>query len=748
MFGQAGSAALGFLAGSLLKSSVVLTIALAAAAILRRKPAALRHFVLSAFLISLLLLPLLSLFPGGWRTSLLPGERPATPAPRLSSSPAGGPGAREIAIPGAPETLWIAEESDVVEARLPRAAGAGSAADRRSSSLLIRAAGRALGRAALAAWAAGALALLLRLGLGLAGAARLTKQGRPVTESGWRILLARFLAAVSLRRNVRLRSHDAVVIPLTWGLIRPVILLPPGTEGWTEDQRSTVLCHELSHIKRADFLVTLLVRMSLALAWPSPLTWIVFGMLRRDQEKACDEMVLRTGLKPSVYAAHLLSFRRAAGRRFQPAAALLGLFGRSPLQERLAAILGHRFTFREVKMKTKLAAGFAIILAVALVGTARPAAPVATQEAGVAPAGASVAAAPAQASQPAQAAAAAKPAAQEEKEKAKAKAEAAAKKPDVGKPVADKKIIIAPAGEKKGHIEIVITEGDEVKTLVADKPVVIIRRTSPDKEIVISSDGQEIEVGRSGDVRIEIKGGDLKLIKEGEYLKIAESQALTLKTGRPEILILKDAKDEGDLHSWVTVEPDDQAADRLLYVSEDEGLEKKLKAIREQVQQVKENKLALEEVEKSLDALTESVKKHPRAYAFSPRAIKAGEPGSKSFTIVTDKESASAMAEKIAAAKAGSASVVVSAKNNERLALAFTTHPGKIGQEVYDRTVAELKQALPEGCALESEFKEESGTIVVKVKGPRLKKDQMEALVEKMAAILKKAGQEPAAVAK
>ena len=325
----------------------------------------------------------------------------------------------------------------------------------------------------------------MRLGLGLAGAARLTRNGRLLTEPTWRILLARFLAAVSLRRDVRLKSHDAVAIPLTWGLIRPVILLPRAAEDWTEDERATVLCHELSHIKRGDFLVMLLVRLSLAMAWTNPLTWVVFGMLRREQEKACDEMVLRTGLKPSVYAAHLLSFRRAAGRRFQPAAALLGLFGRSPLNERLAAILKHKLVFREVKMKTKLALGCAVILSVALIGTARPA-PVAIREVP------SVAAEPAASeqatveapareaqAQPGQAAAqAATPAAQEEKEKAKAKAEVEASMPDVGKPVAEKNIIITPAADKKARVEIVVTEGDVVKTLVADEPVVVIKRTS------------------------------------------------------------------------------------------------------------------------------------------------------------------------------------------------------------------------------------------------------------------------------
>lgn len=728
MFGQAGPAALGFLAGSLVKSSVVLVLALAAAALLRRKPAALRHFALSAFLISLLLLPLLSLAPGGWRTRLLPGERPATPvfpAPIHSSSPAGGSGLGGIAVPGAPETLLIAGEAGVAEARLPRAAGAGSAATRRSSSLLIQAAGRALGRAALAAWAAGALFLLLRLGLGLAGAARLTREGKPLLEPAWRRLLARFLAAVSLRRNVRLKSHGAVSVPLTWGFVRPVILLPSGTENWTEDERSTVLCHELSHIKRADFLVTLLVRTSLAVAWPNPLTWVVFGLLRREQEKACDEMVLRTGLKPSVYAAHLLAFRRAAGRRCEPAAALLGLFGRSPLQERLAAILKHNPVFREVTMKTKLALGCAVILSVALIGTARPA-PVAIQVPSVSasPAGPAVAAAPAQATQPVQTASAGTPAAQEEKEKAKAKAEA-----EAAKPFAGKKIVVTRAAGNTGHIEIVVTEGDIVKSFISDEAAIIIKRASAGRDIVISSGGQEFVVGRSGDVRIEIKGGELKIVKEGETLKIGEGEVL-LRAAEPGLMILKEkqAKGENDEFTWVTVEPGAKARDGIDFVAAGPELEKKLMEIREQLRQVKEQKLAIEEVEKNLEALTEELKKEP---SFRRPVLKLGKHPSTSFTIYSDDK-------KLARSETG-ISITVAAKERTGLTIVFAVHPGKIGHERYEQTVAELKRALPEGYTLDPEFREDSGAIVATVKGPRLEKGALEDLIEKLAAIMKKA---------
>jgi beta-lactamase regulating signal transducer with metallopeptidase domain len=770
MFGPAGFLTFGSLADFMLKSSVVLTLALAAAVILHRKPAALRHFVLSVFLIGLLLLPILSFVPGGWRTGLLPRSRaisvyPASlPVQRVilknASAPTGTLSHSRSRIAGAfgAGTLShsrsriagafgaLAPTLREVTESLPSGAvgidaGLSAVPDMDPTAagrFLTRApgnAGRFLASLFLAAWAAGCGLLLLRLGLGLAGAARLTRDGRLLTEPAWRILLARFLAAVSLRRDVRLKSHDAVAIPLTWGLIRPVILLPRGAEEWTEEERATVLCHELSHVKRGDFLVMLLVRLSLAVAWVNPLTWVVFGMLRREQEKACDEMVLRTGLKPSVYAAHLLSFRRAAGRRFQPAAALLGLFGRSPLNERLAAILKHKLVFREVKMKTKLALGCAVILAVALVGTARPAAPVEIQEVpSVAAEAAAAEPAPVAVQAPeAQAAAqASAPAAQAEKDKAKAKAEA-----DAAKQVRVKKIRIEPAGEKGAPVEVIVTEGDTVKSLVADEPVIVIKRTEPGEEIVIASGGKEIPVGRSGDVRIEIRGAGLKVVGEDEHLTLAHGQVLAIKAGKPDVWVLKKSRtaDPGDEFSVVTIEPEDKAARVFRFASRTEDLEKKLEEIREQLRQVKEKKIAIEDVEKSLEALTESLKKREaglrtaRAYAWTTKGpvTASGDARSK---------------------KAESVSIVVSSEDKEGLSLVLTTHPGKIGRERYDRTVAEIKQALPEGCTLESEFKEDSEAIVVTVKGPKLDRDKTDALLEKLIPILKKGGKKEPQAAK
>ncbi|MGZ5496715.1 MAG: hypothetical protein ACXWFO_08170, partial [Candidatus Aminicenantales bacterium] len=62
----------GLMAGYLLKTTVVLVMALLGAAVAKRSPAAFRHFILTSALIGLLLLPLLTLVPVGWRSPLLP----------------------------------------------------------------------------------------------------------------------------------------------------------------------------------------------------------------------------------------------------------------------------------------------------------------------------------------------------------------------------------------------------------------------------------------------------------------------------------------------------------------------------------------------------------------------------------------------------------------------------------------------------------------------------------------------------
>lgn len=217
-FAAAGT--LGLIAEYFLKTTAVLTLALLAAAASRRRPAAFRHFVLSFALVGLLLLPLLSLAPVGWRTSLLPA-RPAGPGTGTlipAQHVVTGAQALGLDVQSLPPGVVRLPE-------LPLASIAGGPAGA-ATSRLPAAGADPLNSLLAVLWGAGLIVLFLRLAVGLAGAVKLTAQGTALGDPAWRVLLERFKALVSLRRNIRLKSHPEVLVPLTWGWRKPVVLMP------------------------------------------------------------------------------------------------------------------------------------------------------------------------------------------------------------------------------------------------------------------------------------------------------------------------------------------------------------------------------------------------------------------------------------------------------------------------------------------------------------------------------------------
>jgi beta-lactamase regulating signal transducer with metallopeptidase domain len=804
MSGPALSGTLGLLAGYLLRTSAVLALALVAAAAARRRPAALRHFILSSALIGLLLLPLLRIAPVGWRSSLLPAWMAAAadradrggvgegsglaPEGTVAERPSGAAPAKADAVEGtraAGPSLVAGETVARGPASGPLiASGQEARPERGRAARSARGAGgRALDRLIALLWSAGLAVLALRLAVGLAGATRLTAEGVPLAGPGWRALLARFLALVSLRRPVRLKSHADVVVPLTWGWRRPVVLLPAGTEAWSEEERSSALFHELSHIKRGDFLVMLLVRTSLAVFWWNPLGWVVYRRLLREQETACDELVLSAGIKPSSYAASLLAFRRSAGLRWNPSAALLGMLvlGRSSFPDRLAAILKQKLVIKEVKMRTKIMLALALTLAVALVGTARP---VPGLETGADAAVLVEAEAPAPFAYEVALAAAGGPstgpveqAAVQEKQKeqelkkakeaektAKAKAEAAAS--------AAKTIVIKPAGDEGNPLEIVITEGGEVKTLVLDKPLTITTRKDGGA-LVLSVDGKDVQVLEGEPVRLTIKEGGIQVLKEGQAVFVGGESGLRIvkeagKEGRqivfygdvkPEVVVeaspevfVKLGKDIKPGEKWVQVSPQEiKEGKAIQIVTEskpeiawavrrfgDTDMLEKVRALQEQVQAIKAKKLdlsALEESLKKLEAELEAagakldkigvrLEKAPGEFQVIKRI---GEDEAESKTGVWVHEKGQASAEGTARVMVG-----IGDRNERSINMVFTGEKGDAGRADFEKAQAQLKKDLPAGYKIvEQKYDAEKGAMTFKIEAPEGAKTD-EAVVRKL----------------
>lgn len=131
-------------------------------------------------------------------------------------------------------------------------------------------------------------------------------------------------------------------MPMTFGVLHPVVFLPADAMEWSEDRRAMVVRHELAHIERGDAAMHLAARAALSLLWWNPLAWKAWREFLKEREKAADDLVLAGGARASDYAGHLLEIARSMQSEPATAWAAVAMARRSQLEGRLLSILdGH-----------------------------------------------------------------------------------------------------------------------------------------------------------------------------------------------------------------------------------------------------------------------------------------------------------------------------------------------------------------------------------------------------------------------
>ena len=127
------------------------------------------------------------------------------------------------------------------------------------------------GRWILALWLAGSSVVLLRELLATIGLARWRRHASPLTSTRWISTLARIGFD---HRGLRVLESQHIASPCTWGVMRPVLLLPTAGDTWPESARRAALMHELAHIQRRDAVSILVARLACASYWFNPLVWL------------------------------------------------------------------------------------------------------------------------------------------------------------------------------------------------------------------------------------------------------------------------------------------------------------------------------------------------------------------------------------------------------------------------------------------------------------------------------------------
>lgn len=103
----------------------------------------------------------------------------------------------------------------------------------------------------------------------------------------------KWLGEHKLMRSISIRQSDRISSPLTYGIMKPIILIPHTTDWKNTKQLQYIFLHEYVHICRFDTVTKLISTFALCVHWFNPLVWIMYILYNRDIELACDESVVR-----------------------------------------------------------------------------------------------------------------------------------------------------------------------------------------------------------------------------------------------------------------------------------------------------------------------------------------------------------------------------------------------------------------------------------------------------------------------
>lgn len=162
-----------------------------------------------------------------------------------------------------------------------------------------------------------------------------------------------------LKRSLSIRQTETIAAPLSYGVIRPVILMPKNTEWKNIYQLRYVLEHEYVHIRRLDMLTKLIMIAAVCIHWFNPLVWVMYILFNRDLELSCDETVVRRfGMDiKSVYATALISMEE----KKSGLTPLCNSFSKNAIEDRIRAIM-------KIKKTSKFAVMISAVLVIGVTG--------------------------------------------------------------------------------------------------------------------------------------------------------------------------------------------------------------------------------------------------------------------------------------------------------------------------------------------------------------------------------------------
>jgi bla regulator protein BlaR1 len=289
-----------------LKSLLVAGGALAVLRLVRKRSAAQRSWIAHLGLVALIALPAAVLLMPGWNP--LPARLSlAEPQVEYSSN---------VAI------LPTLAASDAASDTAPP--GAGATAAEPPAFVLPTA-----GELAVWAYALPAILLLLTMLVAVIRLGAMHRRANVLVDSSWLSALAQAQRRMGFKHGTALLVSAELRSPVSWGLMRPIILLSEDTVD-SAGEAEAIIAHELAHVARLDWAKLLIARVACALFWFNPLVWKLAREAHQLREEAADDAVLLSEVDDAAYATLLVNAARHDNR-----ALLMAAHGVAPAKDSL-----------------------------------------------------------------------------------------------------------------------------------------------------------------------------------------------------------------------------------------------------------------------------------------------------------------------------------------------------------------------------------------------------------------------------
>ena len=209
-------------------------------------------------------------------------------------------------------------------------------------------------------WLSGAAAVLAASLIAWCRVAAIVRVSTRIDDGAEIEVLRGLERRAGLSRPIAMVVSAAPLEPGVFGIFHPVLMWPASIGAHLNaDQLTTILSHEVAHVRRRDNLAAAIQTLVEAIFWFHPLVWWIGARLIEERERACDEEVVRTGGEPVVYAETILTACRVFLEA--PRACVAGVTG-SDLTTRIERIMSGAATRR-------LTASSKLLLTTGTIGT-------------------------------------------------------------------------------------------------------------------------------------------------------------------------------------------------------------------------------------------------------------------------------------------------------------------------------------------------------------------------------------------